>query len=77
MGESMGNNHLSYFVFEPNEIVVMRDPSIEPVRLVLKSGDVVRVIYVLKDEKKQAQSITYYSPKVIKTIVTTTTTTTQ
>ena len=72
-----GESDLSSFVFVPKDIVVMRSPSRESVQLELKPGDVVKVEYVLKDGKRQARSITLYSPKVTSTTTTTTTTTTQ
>lgn len=71
----MGGNNLSYFVFDPNNILVMQSPSDQPVRIILKSGDVVKVEYAVRDRKQQAYSITLYSPKY-KSITTTTTTTT-
>ncbi|MCX5681397.1 MAG: hypothetical protein NT079_03850 [Candidatus Omnitrophica bacterium] len=70
-------SNLSYFVFEPKDIVVMRSPSRESVQLNLKPGDIVKVQYAEKDGKQQIHSMTLYSPKVISTTTTTTTTTTQ
>ena len=77
MGDDVGQGQLAYFVFDPKEIIVMKDQSIEPVRMTLNPGDLIRVVYVEKDTKKQAQSITLYTPKVTQTVVTTTTTTTK
>lgn len=70
-------SRLSYFVFDPKDIVVMRSPSKQPVELVLKPGDVVKVEFVALDGKQQARYITLYSPVVTSTTTTTTTTTTQ
>ncbi len=69
------NNQRLYFVFEPKDIVMMQDPSTQPMRLMLKPGDLVRVVYVVKNNQKYAQSITVYSPQVTQTTITTTTTT--
>lgn len=71
-----GESDLSSFVFE-KDIVVMQSPSREPVQLVLKPGDVVKVEYVVRDGKRWARSITLYSPRVTSTTTTTTVTTTQ
>ncbi len=73
-----GNGNLSYFVFEPKSIVVMKAPSWQPVELYLNPGDMVRVEYVVKDEKRYARSITLLSgtPGTTGTTTTTTTSTT-
>ena len=68
---------LSYFLFDPNNVVVFQDPSIQPVALVLKPGDSVQVQFVLRDGKQQVYSITLYSPEHTTTTVVTTTTSTQ
>lgn len=65
------------FIFEPENIVVMQNPSHEPVRLMFKPGDIVKVEFVMKQEKRLAQTITLYAPKVIRTVTTVTTTTTR
>ena len=72
-----GRGDLSYFVFEPREIVVMKSPSRESVRLELNPGDPVKVEYVVKDGKRRAHAITVYSafPEVVEETTTTTTTT--
>lgn len=70
-------NRLSYFAFDPKNIVAMRSPSKKPVELALKSGDVVKVEYLPLDGKQQARYITLYAPSVTTTVTTTTTTTTQ
>ncbi|MFA6378431.1 MAG: hypothetical protein WCX16_01435 [Candidatus Omnitrophota bacterium] len=70
-----GESNLAYFVFSPQAIVAMHSPSSQPVQLVLKPGDLVKVEYVLKDGKQWARSVTLYSPQVISTVTTTTTTT--
>ncbi len=67
----------SNFVFDPQTIVVMHSPSKQPVALVLKPGDVVKVEFVVRDGKQQARYITLYSPVTTTTVTTTTTTTTQ
>jgi len=73
-----GKGNLSYFVFEPNDIVVMKSPSTQPVRLELKPGDLLQVEYVVKDGKRHARSITLLSevPETTSTTTTTTTSTT-
>ncbi|PIQ82770.1 MAG: hypothetical protein COV76_02035 [Candidatus Omnitrophica bacterium CG11_big_fil_rev_8_21_14_0_20_64_10] len=72
-----GRGDLSYFAFEPREIVVMKSPSREPVRLELNPGDPVKVEYVVKGGKRWAHSMTLYSafPEVVGETTTTTTTT--
>ena len=67
----------SVFVFDPAKIVVMQSPSAQPVQLIIKPGDVVRIEYVLKDGKRLAKTVTLYSPRVTSTITTTTVTTTK
>jgi len=69
-------NRRSDFVFDPNTIVVMHSPSKQPVALVLKPGDVLKVEFVEQGGEKQARYITLYSPTVTSTTITTTTTTT-
>ncbi len=71
-----GKRELSYFVFEPKNIVVMQAPSVQPVQLELKPGDLVKVEYVVKDGKRHAHSITLLSPAPGTTSTTTTTTST-
>ena len=73
-----GKGGLSYFVFEPKDIVVMKAPSIQPVQLELKPGDIVKVEFVVKDGKRHAHSITLLSaaPETTSTTTTTTTSTT-
>ena len=72
-----GRGDLSYFLFEPREIVVMKSPSRQPVRLELKPGDPMKVEFVVKDGKQWARSITLYSalPELVDRTTTTTTTT--
>jgi len=70
-------NNLSYFLFDPDNIVVLQSPSIQPVALVLKPGDSVQVQFVLRDGKQQVYSITLYSPAHTTTTTVTTTTMTQ
>ncbi len=72
-----GTSHLSQFVFEPKDIIVMQSPSIQPVQLALNTGDVLKVEYVVSDGKRHLRTITRYSPKMTSTTTTTTTTTTQ
>jgi len=73
-----GKGNLYYFVFEPKDIVVMKYPSMQPVQLELKPGDLVRVEFVLKDGKRHAHFITLLSaaPETKNTTTTTTTSTT-
>ncbi len=66
----------SDFIFDPQTIVVMKSPSSQPVELVLKPGDVVKVDYVMVEGNKQARDITLYAPTTMGTTTTTTTTTT-
>jgi hypothetical protein len=70
-------SNLSYFIFDPNNIVVFQSPSIQPVTLVLKPGDQVKIQFVPKDGKQQVYSITLYSPQHSTTTTVTTTTSTQ
>ncbi len=77
MVDEMDQDEVSYFIFEPKGVVMMQDPGTEPVQLALKPADLVRVIYVVRDGKKYAQSITLYVPRASQTTVTTTTTVTR
>ena len=72
-----GEEKLSYFVFDPKSIVVMRSPSVVPVELFLKKGDVVKIGSVENNGKQMARTITVYSPSVSSVTTTTTVTTTQ
>lgn len=71
-----GRGNLYDFVFEPRSIVVMQTPSMRPVELVLKPGDLVQVEFVEKDGKRYARSITLLSAATGTTSTTTTTTST-
>lgn len=71
------DSNLSNFFFDPNNIVVLQSPSIQPVALVLKPGDSVQIQFVVKDGKQQVYSITLYSPQHTTTTTVTTTTSTQ
>ena len=73
----MGESNLSSFVFEPQDVIVMQSPSRQPVQLQLKPSDLVKVEFVVKDQKRQAQYITLYSPRATSTTTTTVTTVTQ
>ncbi len=72
-----GEEKLSYFVIDPKSIVVMRSPSVVPVELFLKKGDVVKVGYIDNNGKLLARSITVYTPSVTSVTTTTTVTTAQ
>jgi len=71
----------SMFVFDPKDIVVMENPSLQPVRLEVKPGDFVKVDYVVNDGRRYARSMMRYSvlpaPTTTTTTTTSTTTTTQ
>jgi len=69
-------SRMSSFVYDQEEVVVMRSPGKQPVELVLKPGDVVKVEFVERDWKQLARHITLYSPAATSTTITTTTTTT-
>ena len=69
-------SNLSNFLFDPNTIVVFQSPGIQPVALVVKPGDQLKVQFVLKDGKQQAYSITFYAPQHTTTTTVTTTTST-
>jgi len=71
-----GKGDLYYFVFDPKTIVVMQTPSMRPVALMLKPGDLVQVEFVEKDGKRYARSITLLSAVTGTTSTTTTTTST-
>lgn len=79
--EKPGTGNLTYFVYEPKSIIVMQSPSMESVQLMLKPGDLVKVEFVVKNEKRHARSITLYPvspvPASTTTVTTTSTTTTQ
>jgi len=70
-------SNLSNFIFDPQTIVVMQYPSIQPVAIVLKPGDQVQIQFVLRDGKQEIYSITLYSPQHTTTTTVTTTTSTQ
>ena len=76
--EKPGTGNLAYFVYEPKDIIVMQSPSMEPVRLALKPGDLVKAEFVVKGGNRYARSITLYpvSPVTASTTTTTTTSTT-
>lgn len=69
---------VSLFVFDPNTIVVMESPSLQPVQLNVKPGDFVKVDYVVIDGRRYARSMMRYAtpPAPRTTTVTTTSTTT-
>jgi len=71
-----GTRDLSYFMFEPSHIVVMKSPSTEPVELVLNPGDLVTIEYKVRDGKREAHSITLDSDSSVTKTTTTTTVTT-
>lgn len=70
-----GKGKLLYFVFEPNDIVIMQAPSRQSVQLELNPGDLVKVEYVVKDGKRHAHSIMLLKAASETTSTTTTTTT--
>jgi hypothetical protein len=73
--EKPGTGELTYFVYEPKDIIVMQSSNMESVRLVLNPGDLVKVEFVEKDGKRHARSITLLSAAQKNTSTTTTTTT--
>jgi hypothetical protein len=68
--------NLSYFVFEPRDIVFMKTRDRQPVQLELNPGDLVQVEFVVKDGKRHARSIMLLSAASETTSTTTTTTST-
>lgn len=62
------------FTFDPNTIVVMESPSLQPVRLEVKPGDFVKVDYVVNNGKRYARSMMRYSAAPASTTTTTVTT---
>jgi hypothetical protein len=73
----IGSGNLYFFVFEPTSVVVMRAPSMQPVELVVKPGDMVKVDYFVSYGMRHVQSITLLetAPETTRTTTTTTTTT--
>jgi len=69
-------SHSSYFIFDTREVVVLKSPSFQPVALVLKPGDQVKIQFVLKEGKQQVYSMTMYPPQHTTTTTVTTTTST-
>jgi len=67
---------VSAFAFDPQDIVVMESPSLQPVRLEVKPGDFVKVDYVVNDGRRYARSMMRYSAVPAATTTTTTTTST-
>ena len=72
-----GSGNLYFFVFEPKDVVVMRAPGMEPMELVLKPGDMIKVEFVIRDGMRHIRSITLLqaAPETTSTTTTTTTTT--
>lgn len=64
-----------YFVFDPEHVVLMQDPVMQPVQLELKPGDLVKVAFEVKDGNRYAHSITLLKSPSETTSTTTTTTT--
>jgi hypothetical protein len=58
LGEESGKVNLSYYVFEPKDIVIMEKPNTQPVQLVLNPGDLIKVEFLVKDSKQYVRSIT-------------------
>ncbi len=71
-----GTIHLSQFVFEPKDIVVLQSPGMQPAQVALGPGDVVKVEYVMINGKRHLRSVVKYAPKTTSSTTTTTTTTT-
>ncbi|MFA5338535.1 MAG: hypothetical protein WC317_00085 [Candidatus Omnitrophota bacterium] len=72
-----GQNEVSYFVFQPDDIYYMKSPSKEPVHLQVKRGDRVKVEFLPDSGKQRAHYITLMpAPAAGSTTTTTTTTTT-
>ncbi|MBF0493863.1 MAG: hypothetical protein HQL28_01880 [Candidatus Omnitrophica bacterium] len=71
-----GFGNLYYFVFEPKNLIVMKAPSMEPVQLFLKPGDMVKVVYIVRDGMRHIRSVTLLEAAPEATSTTTTTTTT-
>ncbi len=67
---------VSVFFYDTRDIVVMENPSLQPVRLEVKPGDFVRVEYVVNDGRRYARSMMRYSVLPVAAPTTTTTTTT-
>ena len=65
------------FVFDPKKLVVMQSPSRQPVQLMVKPGDIVKVEFTVRDDRQWARTVTLYAPKETRTTTTTTVTTTQ
>ncbi len=77
----VGADNHSYYFFDYREIVVMRSPNPEPIRLELRRGDPIKVEFIRRDGKKWLRSITVYPgiaelTKKTTTVTTTTSTTT-
>jgi hypothetical protein len=73
-GVEAADKDLTLFAFDPKTIIAMQSPSNRPMQLEIKPGDFVKVQFMVKDGKRQAHSITLYSPKVTSTVTTTTVT---
>ena|GEM_PF-741250 len=75
----IGSGNLYFFVFEPKTVVVMRAPSMQPVELVVKPGDMIKVEFVIRDGMRHIRSITLLqaAPETTSTTTTTTTTSTR
>lgn len=72
-----GKRNFFYFVFEPKDIVVMKAPSMDPVQLNLRPGDIVKIEFVVNEGQRHMRSITLLqaAPETTSTTTTTTTTT--
>ncbi len=64
--------NVTYFSFDPKNIIVMQSPNRHMDQIEVKSGDVVRIEFVVIDGKRMAHAITVFSPspEVINTSVT-------
>ena len=77
LASGIGIGNLYFFVFNPKNVVVMRAPSMQPVELVVKPGDMIKVEFVVRDGTRHIRSITLLeaAPKTTSTTTTTTMTT--
>lgn len=66
----------SSFSFDAEDIVAMESPSLQPVRLEIRPGDLVKVDYVVNSGQRIARSMMRYSAWPAPTTTTTTTTST-
>lgn len=58
-------NKVTSFIFDPQNIVVTQSPSKGPFDAQMRTGQIVRIEYAMKDDQRMVRSITVFSPEII------------